>query len=161
MRLENEGCQCQPNVSNRRELCVSNTEQFGSYEYRITTHISSMKSKTYLRGLTEFNRQVFFEAHETLEDVWRDASGSDRAFLQALIQTSVAFHHFTKGNVIGTSSLLEKSAHTLAKYADVFGGIDVLALRQSIAEWRQALDDGLAPPTFPKFQFCRIAKPSR
>jgi predicted metal-dependent hydrolase len=110
------------------------------------------KSRIYLRGLYEFDQQSFFEAHETLEDVWRDASGRDKAFLQGLIQTAVAFHHFTQGNSIGSSSLLAKAAETLAKYPDLFGGIDVAALRQSIAEWQQALARSETPPRFPKLQ---------
>jgi hypothetical protein len=114
-----------------------------------------LKSKPYFRGLDEFNQQAFFEAHETLENVWRGASGRDKAFLQALIQAAVAFHHFTEGNLIGTRSLLAKSAQTLAKYPDVFGGIHVLTVRHSIAEWQQALANGQALPGFPKLHAAR------
>jgi predicted metal-dependent hydrolase len=118
------------------------------------------KSRIYLRGIHEFDQQAFFEAHETLEDVWRDASGRDKAFLQALIQTAVAFHHFTQGNMIGAASLLAKSVQTLAKYPDLFGGIDVAALRQSIIEWQQALARDIVPPRFPKLQPPRMTKPT-
>lgn len=107
---------------------------------------------TFFRGLQEFNQEAFFEAHETLEDVWREAVGCQKPFLQALIQASVAFHHFTQGNAVGTRSLLGKSAQTLTDYPDIFGGIDVLALRQSIAEWQRALAENLMPPAFPKLQ---------
>jgi predicted metal-dependent hydrolase len=116
------------------------------------------KSRIYLRGIHEFDQQAFFEAHETLEDVWRDASGRDKAFLQGLIQTAVAFHHFTQGNVIGAASLLAKSVQTLANYPDLFGGIDVAALLQSIFQWQQALARGVAPPMFPKLQPSRMTK---
>ena len=41
------------------------------------------------QGVEEFNRAYFFEAHETLEDLWRGTSGPLRLFYQGLIHIDV------------------------------------------------------------------------
>src|SRR5207248_6025892 len=40
-----------------------------------------------------FNDRFFFDAHEVLEEVWRQEHGESRAFLQGLIQICAAYHH--------------------------------------------------------------------
>src|SRR5207237_7833132 len=43
-----------------------------------------------------FNDRFFFEAHEVLEEVWRQEHGESRVFLQGLIQICAAYHHTQK-----------------------------------------------------------------
>jgi hypothetical protein len=111
-----------------------------------------MKSSQFSRGLALFNRADFFAAHEALEDVWREAPEPERKFLQALIQTAVAFHHYSKGNPIGARSLLVRALRNLENYPAEFGGLDLAPLRQSIADWQAALDHGNPPPPLPAFK---------
>jgi predicted metal-dependent hydrolase len=40
----------------------------------------------YLRGIELFNTGQFFDCHEVLEDIWRLATGEERAILHALIR---------------------------------------------------------------------------
>jgi predicted metal-dependent hydrolase len=109
-----------------------------------------MDSDRYLRGLRDFNQEAFFEAHEALEDAWRIAPEEERKFLQALVQLAVAFYHFHTGNRAGAGSVMKRAAQNLAAYPDRFGGIDLTALRRSIAEWQRALTDGAPVPPLPK-----------
>jgi predicted metal-dependent hydrolase len=120
-----------------------------SYSIIAVAH-SSKTSDTFERGILFFNQGDFFEAHEALEDVWRDASGNDKKFLQGLIQLAVAFHHFGQGNSIGARSLLTRASRNLATNPEQFQGIDTAPLRQSIAEWQRALDTGTPQPSFPQ-----------
>ena len=117
-----------------------------------------MNSEPYFRGIALFNRAAFFECHEVLEDVWRDAPEPDRKFLQALIQTAVALHHYSKGNSVGARSLFERALCNLASYPEEFGGLALPPLRQSIGHWQEALDRGTAPPPLPTFQPGIVAK---
>jgi hypothetical protein len=93
----------------------------------------------YLRGIKLFNRAEFFEAHEVLEDVWRESRNPERKFLQALIQVAVALHHHSRGNLVGAKSLLGRAARNLEPYPERFGGVDLAALRKSLNAWSTAL----------------------
>jgi hypothetical protein len=80
------------------------------------------------QGVEEFNRAYFFEAHETLEDLWRGTSGPLRLFYQGLIQLAVALYHLSNGNRRGALNLLSKGLDKLAAYQPVCQSIDVDAL---------------------------------
>lgn len=104
----------------------------------------------YREGVELFNRAAFFEAHEALEDVWRDAPHKDKKFLQGLIQMAVALHHYGNGNLAGARSVLKRAFRNLSLYPEGFGGIRSAALLHSISEWQRALDEGAPAPAFPR-----------
>jgi uncharacterized protein len=108
-----------------------------------------MEATPYFRGIALFNQADFFESHEVLEDVWREAPVAEKRFLQALIQTAVAFHHYSKGNSAGARSLLGRALRNFAGYPEEFGGINLVRLRLSIVQWQEALDQGTAMPPLP------------
>jgi len=107
-------------------------------------------AKGYTRGIELFNEQHFYDAHEVWEDVWRESTGDEKKFLQGLIQAAVALHHHSTGNIVGACSLLERSRKNLVVYPDDFGGIRLIALIVSLAEWRDSLLSGCPKPAFPK-----------
>jgi predicted metal-dependent hydrolase len=109
-----------------------------------------LNSDTYFRGLNEFNQEAFFHAHEAFEEAWRTAPAGEKKFLQALVQLAVAFHHFRRGNVAGARSVMKRAGQNLASYPGQFSGVDLIALRQSIGEWQQAIGDGSPVPPLPK-----------
>ena len=100
----------------------------------------------YRRGLELLNQGHYFDAHEILEEVWRAATGPERQFLQGLIQVAVALHHHSTGNVEGASSVIGRAARNLAPYSDIFGNIDLKALRAAVHHWQVALRQGRLPP---------------
>ncbi len=101
-------------------------------------------------GFVLFNAGSFFEAHEALEDVWREMCGPERDFLQAVIQVAVALHHHSTGNLAGARSVLARAAATLANAPDGFLGIDIPLLRQALSRWQRALADGSPVPPLPR-----------
>ncbi len=92
------------------------------------------------RGLHCYRTQAFFEAHEHWEATWLACSEPDKTFLQSLIQVSAAFHHWQRGERLGTISLLRRSLHRLENYPAVYGGIDVESLRSELRAWLTALE---------------------
>lgn len=61
-----------------------------------------------------FNQREFFECHEVLEDLWRPlSSGSEKTFLQGVLQVGVGFHHWQNGNLTGAKNLLEAGCEKL------------------------------------------------
>lgn len=49
------------------------------------------------KGIAQFNRHDFWHAHESWEELWLDAQGDRRQFLQGLIQLAAAYHHVSRG----------------------------------------------------------------
>jgi predicted metal-dependent hydrolase len=104
----------------------------------------------YHHGIELFNRGEFYDAHEVLEDVWRASVPPEKKFLQALIQTAVALHHHSTGNVVGCRSLMARALRNFDGYPEGFCGIHLEPLRLSLVEWQQALAEGHQLPTLPR-----------
>lgn len=52
----------------------------------------------YIAGIDLYNEREFHAAHDAWEDRWRDDVGpQEKLFLQAMIQSAVAFHHLEIG----------------------------------------------------------------
>ena len=86
------------------------------------------------RAVAQFNRGLYFECHETLEEVWRGLSGPSRDFFQALIQVSVGFHHLAKGNRNGALKTFAKARGRFEAYPDRYLGFDVAAERARLQD---------------------------
>ena len=91
-------------------------------------------------GLCCFRSGEFFEAHEHWESVWLTAQEPEKTFLQGLIQVAASFHHFQRGNLPGTISLLRSALRRLDTYPEAFAGVAVAPLRTSICVWLAALE---------------------
>lgn len=76
------------------------------------------------RGIEEFNRQFFFEAHDTWEELWMETTGNHRVFYQGLIQASVGFYHLSNQNYKGACSQFGKALMKIEQYLPEFHGID-------------------------------------
>lgn len=90
-------------------------------------------------GLHCYRNREFFEAHEFWEAVWLRAPEPEKTFLQALIQTTAAFHHFQRKNFVGSASLLRNALRRLEPYPAEFGGVAVEQLRESIRAWLEII----------------------
>ena len=99
-------------------------------------------------GLDCYNSGRFFDAHEHWEDAWRSLQGTQKPFLQALIQIAVAMHHFQHGNRLGAASLLVRARRRLEEFPPAFCGVDLDQLRTSLRAWQEALEQpaASAPP---------------
>src|SRR5712671_5877419 len=112
------------------------------------------------RGLALFNSGHFFDAHEALEDVWREAPRHShrRRHLQGLVQLAVAFHHQSTGNLVGARSVLERALRNIEGAEKSLPEVDWKRLRTSLKPWREylaearqrAADSSLKRPPLPK-----------
>lgn len=98
------------------------------------------------KGIAEFNAGLFFECHDTLEEMWAGVRGPSRDFFQGLIQVSVAYYHLGNGNAAGAESMMRRALKRLEKYPARYSGFDVEAQRAVLARWleRFAAGDGAA-----------------
>lgn len=113
----------------------------------------------FLHGVSLFNTGEYFAAHETWEDLWREASGQEKQFYQGLIQCAVALEHARRGNVGGALRLAERYPRRFAGIPPVFMGLDVWdflarmdtamrGLRESAADRKCVID----PPSPPRIE---------
>ena len=75
-----------------------------------------------------FNRKLYFECHDLLEEAWSEAKGEDRDLLQSLIHVSVGLYHVAAGNHKGAKSLLERGVLGLEAFLPTRDGLDLLGL---------------------------------
>ncbi len=94
----------------------------------------------YLAFFDCFNRGLFFEAHEVLEDLWLPDRGPDRAFYQGLIQLAGAFVHFQKGRLKPAGALLRLTTANLQKYPARHYRLQVDELLARIHSWLRELE---------------------
>ncbi len=57
--------------------------------------------------------------------MWLETSGRPKRFYQGLIQASVAFHHWSKGNRAGALTLARSASGYLNRYTPTYLGVDV------------------------------------
>ena len=81
-----------------------------------------------LQALDEFNREQWFECHETLEDLWAGSEWEMRDFYQGLLHVAVALHHWRNGNFGGSVSLLKSGSGYLRRVRAACQGVDVEAM---------------------------------
>lgn len=86
----------------------------------------------FLKGIEEFNRQLFFECHETLEELWLEERGEDRLFYQAIIQIAAGYYKLQQGVPVGAVKLWRTGLDKLAPFQPLFYGINVEALLDTV-----------------------------
>jgi uncharacterized protein len=93
-------------------------------------------------GLEQIARGEYFEAHETLEDVWRAADPAEKDFFQGLVHVAVAWYQAGRGNRVGCERQLEKAARRLGPFAPEHRGVDVAAFLGSVERAQRVVAAG-------------------
>jgi predicted metal-dependent hydrolase len=97
----------------------------------------------YLGFFDCFNGQLFYEAHDVLEDLWlADKTGPNGDFYKGLIQLAGAFVHLQKNRLRPAAALFKLSRTNLAKYPGRHEGLKLTAITRLIEDWLAALEAG-------------------
>lgn len=89
-----------------------------------------------------FNAQLYYEAHEVLEEVWLPIRGQPQAkFYQGLIQMAGGFVHLQKQRLGPAMRLFALALANFEAYPARHAGIDLDAIRQICRDHRQAVID--------------------
>jgi predicted metal-dependent hydrolase len=93
-----------------------------------------------------FNAQLYYEAHDVLEEVWLPIRGQEQAkFYQGLIQMAGGFVHLQKGRLGPASRLFALALANFEDYPPRHAGIDLDVIRAICRDHRKAiLDSGEA-----------------
>lgn len=77
----------------------------------------------------QFNGGLFFESHESFEEIWQEEQGGVRDLYKGLIQLAAAFVHISRANYVGAERLTRTALGYLAPYrAEGAMGFDVEAI---------------------------------
>jgi predicted metal-dependent hydrolase len=88
----------------------------------------------FLKGIEEFNHQLFFECHETLEELWLEERGEERLFFQGIIQIAAGYYKLQQQVPIGAVKLWRTGLEKLTPYQPVYLGMNVEALMGRVQE---------------------------
>jgi predicted metal-dependent hydrolase len=89
-----------------------------------------------------FNAQLYYEAHDVLEEVWLPIRGRAQArFYQGLIQMAGGFVHLQKQRLGPAARLFDLALANFEGYPARHAGIDLDAIRQLCRHYRQAVID--------------------
>ena len=100
----------------------------------------------YLGYFDCFNRQLFFEAHEVLEELWLpQRHGPNGAFYKGLIQLAGAFVHLQKGRPGPALALLKLAQANLEQFSAPHEGLDLARVLGFIQHWRRQLASPHSP----------------
>jgi|ERR1044071_398435 hypothetical protein len=86
----------------------------------------------FLKGIEEFNQQLFFESHETLEEIWLEDHGPDRLFYQGIIQIAAGYFKFQQNVPAGALKLWRTGLEKIQPYGPVHLGVNVEALAEAV-----------------------------
>ena len=113
----------------------------------------------YLGYFECFNRQLFYEAHDVLEELWLpDRHGVNGNFYKGLIQLAGAFVHLQKHRLRPSAALFKLAQANLEKYPRVHEQLDLASVLGLIADWSQRLEQSqftvnpLTAPTAPELK---------
>jgi predicted metal-dependent hydrolase len=91
----------------------------------------------YLGYFECFNQQMFYEAHDVLEELWlaEGRVGANYGFYKGLIQFTGAFVHLQKNRLKPAAALFRLSQTYLRQYPGEHQRLDVAALIACADEW--------------------------
>ena len=97
----------------------------------------------YLGFFDCFNRQLFYEAHDVLEDLWLpDRHGPNGNFYKGLIQLAGAFVHLQKQRLRPSAALFKLAQANLEKYPSPHDRLNLEAVQLLIVGWLLQLENG-------------------
>ena len=95
----------------------------------------------YLGYFECFNRQLFYEAHDVLEELWLpDRKGPNGDFFKGLIQLAGAFVHLQKNRLKPAAALFRLAEANLRKYPAGHERLDIPGVLRVIEAWLQRLE---------------------
>lgn len=112
----------------------------------------------FIKGIQEFNQGLFFHCHETLEEIWLEEHGEDRAFYQGIIQISAGYFKWEQGVPRGAIKLWRFGLEKLVAYPPTHLGVRldsfIAGVRANLEELETAYKKGGIVPPLKVPQIC-------
>ena len=118
------------------------SKKSGKIAERIAAFQGQQLDAHYLGYFDCFNDQLFYEAHDVLEELWlADRRGANGDFFKGLIQLAGAFVHLQKDRLRPSAALFKLARTNLQKYPAMHEQLavsSVLALIETWLDWLEA-----------------------
>lgn len=112
------------------------SKKSGKIAERIASFQGRELAAHYLGFFDCFNDQLFYEAHDVLEELWLpDRKGPNGDFYKGLIQLAGAFVHLQKERLKPAAALFKLARTNLLKYPQTHKNLDVAAVLRLIEVW--------------------------
>ncbi|MBN1305191.1 MAG: DUF309 domain-containing protein [Anaerolineales bacterium] len=85
-----------------------------------------------MQGILYFNKGMYYESHEALEDAWKVEGGPIRDLYKGILQTAVVYFHITRLNYEGAVKMYARSQKWLRDWPEVCRGIHIGQLRRDL-----------------------------
>ena len=133
---------CTPSM---RDLKDSQETRLSKKSARIAALIKDCAGRQYdphyLGYFKCFNDQLFYEAHDVLEELWlAERRGANDGFYKALIQLAGAFVHLQKNRLRPAGALFKLAKKYLTAYPPIHERLDVTEVNRMIDDWLQKLE---------------------
>jgi len=86
----------------------------------------------FLKGVDQFNRRLFYECHETFEEMWHEENGDERGLYQGIIQVAAGYFKWEQDVPAGALKLLRSGLVRLRPYAPRCLGLDIAAFIEGV-----------------------------
>jgi len=86
------------------------------------------------RAVQLFNDERYWEAHEALEYVWKNATGIEKEILNGIILVAAAFVHDEKDEQDVCISILQRARKKLDRDSGIYQGIDTNRIADMVCE---------------------------
>lgn len=96
------------------------------------------KERAMEEALRLFNEERFWEVHETVEGVWRKASGEEKFVQQSIILYAAALVHYQKNEVETTLRMLKRATDKMKWGESRYLGFDLERMRKEAELMRQS-----------------------
>ena len=91
--------------------------------------------------------EEFYDCHDTIEEIWLQESSDEQPFLQGLIQSAVAFHHYQHGKLGAARSMLSLAIEKLEPYPQTYHQVRLVELLAGLRAWKAGLDEAISLKT--------------
>jgi len=128
------------------ELMVAAVEPLARLEFARNLDVTPpfrSKEEVLAEAIGYFNSERFWEAHETLESVWRPAQGDEKKLIQAMILVCAALVHVQRGEPDVALGIYKRALPQIRWEEKVYHGVDVPRLRARV---QTSIANGDLPP---------------
>lgn len=97
------------------------------------------EQETFNEAIAAFNSGDYYRAHDLFESLWGEE------LFRALVQASVALHHYSVGNLAGVAGLPGRVRQVIAPYLPSRFGLDLARFAREFEEFMRKVQAGEEP----------------
>ena len=141
-----------PSHGNRRRLEDRWLEALEASGFRVSDlEVPETPPGPLVSAVRQFDEGLYWDCHETMEDLWRETPYPLRFFYHALIKAAVGLHHLSRRNRNGAKIKLSDAVRLLSLFQPEILGIRTDLLRDVVAD-RLGLLEGADPIDWPRLE---------